>query len=99
MSAALQQIRESITGDLAAGRTFGWITRLRQIEELYMRCVYVLLLSPDDEVSAHLLWRDAEQFRLHLRESECGNPRGTWCAEGHATRLDVWELHANEDDS
>lgn len=50
VSAALQQIRESITGDLAAGRTFGWITRLRQIEELYMRCVYVLLLSPDDEV-------------------------------------------------
>lgn len=49
-SQALLQIRESAAADMAAGRTFGWITRLRQIEELYMRCVYVLLLSPDDEV-------------------------------------------------
>jgi len=39
-----------MTADIASGRTFGWITRLRQVEELYMRCVYVLLLSPDDEV-------------------------------------------------
>jgi hypothetical protein len=49
-SQALLQIRESVTADMAAGRTFGWITRLRQVEELYQRCVYVLLLSPDDEV-------------------------------------------------
>jgi hypothetical protein len=50
VSQALLQIRESVTADGAAGRTFGWITRLRQVEELYMRCAYVLLLSPDDEV-------------------------------------------------
>lgn len=51
VSRALLQIRESVMADMAAGRTFGWITRLRQIEELYMRCVYVLLLSPNDEIS------------------------------------------------
>jgi len=50
VSQALSQIHESVTDDTAAGRTFGWITRLRQVEELYMRCVYVLLLSPENEV-------------------------------------------------
>ena len=50
VSQALLQIRDSVTADMAATRTFGWITRLRQVEELYMRCVYVLLLSSDDEV-------------------------------------------------
>jgi hypothetical protein len=34
VSQALLQIRESVTVDIAAGRTFGWITRLRQVEEL-----------------------------------------------------------------
>lgn len=50
VSQALQQIRDSVTADMEAGRTFGWITRLRQIEELYQRCVYVLLLSPQNEI-------------------------------------------------
>ena len=50
VSQALLQIRDSASADMAAGCTFGWITRLRQIEELYMRCVYVLLLSPAEEV-------------------------------------------------
>lgn len=50
VSQALYQIRESFASDTKAGRTFGWLTRLRLVEELYFRCIYVLLLSPDDEV-------------------------------------------------
>jgi hypothetical protein len=50
VSQALLQIRDSVSDDSKNARTFGWISRLRQVEELYHRSVYVLLLCPDSEV-------------------------------------------------
>ncbi len=47
---SLGQIHDSILDDFKSNRHFGWLTRLRQIEELYFRTLYILFLIPDDEV-------------------------------------------------
>lgn len=47
---ALGELEDSVASDGAAGRTFGWISRLRQVDELYMRCVYIVLIAPNDEI-------------------------------------------------
>jgi hypothetical protein len=47
---ALEEIRKSLRDDASGARIFAWVTRIRHVEELYMRCVYVLLLAPDEEV-------------------------------------------------
>ena len=50
VQASLSQIRESILDDYKQNRHFGWITRFRQIEELYFRTLYITFLIPDDEI-------------------------------------------------
>ena len=47
---SLGQIHESILDDYNNGRHFGWITRLRHIEELYFRTLYITFLIPEVEV-------------------------------------------------
>jgi hypothetical protein len=47
---ALEEVRNSLQDDIRGGRTFPWFTRMRHVEELYMRCIYVVLLAPDEEV-------------------------------------------------
>jgi hypothetical protein len=47
---SLGQIHDSILDDYNNGRHFGWITRLRHIEELYFRTLYITFLIPDEEV-------------------------------------------------
>jgi hypothetical protein len=47
---SLSQIHDSILDDFKNNRHFGWLTRLRQIEELYFRTLYILFLIPDEEV-------------------------------------------------
>ena len=51
---ALAELRDSFKNDAQNHRTFAWLTRLRQVDELYMRCVYVLLIAKDDEIP-HIL--------------------------------------------
>jgi hypothetical protein len=51
---ALAELRESFKNDAQNHRTFAWLTRLRQADELYMRCVYVLLLAKEEEIP-HIL--------------------------------------------
>jgi hypothetical protein len=47
---ALEEMRNSVQDDISGGRTFACFTRVRHVEELYMRCVYVVLLAPDEEI-------------------------------------------------
>ena len=47
---ALAELRDSVKNDAENNRTFAWLTRLRQPDELYMRCVYVLLLATPEEI-------------------------------------------------
>ena len=50
VQASLDQIHDSIVDDYNRNRHFGWITRLRQIEELYFRTLYITFLTPDDQI-------------------------------------------------
>ena len=47
---SLGQIHDSILDDFKKNRHFGWLTRLRQIEELYFRTLYITFLIPDAEI-------------------------------------------------
>src|SRR2546422_5826094 len=55
--AAMAELLESFKNDAQNNRTFAWMTRLRQVDELYMRTVYVLLLAKDKEIP-HVLSGD-----------------------------------------
>ncbi len=48
--AGMAELLESFKSDARNNRTFAWMTRLRQADELYMRTVYVLLLAADEEI-------------------------------------------------
>jgi hypothetical protein len=48
--AAMVDLRESIIADIQANRAFAWQTRLRQVEEIYIRALYVLFVAKDDEL-------------------------------------------------
>jgi hypothetical protein len=47
---AMLDISNSIIADIQANRVFGWHTRLRQVEEIYIRALYALFLATDDEL-------------------------------------------------
>lgn len=47
---ALSELKASVETDLQAGRTYAWMSRLRQPDELYMRCIYAILLAPNEEL-------------------------------------------------
>jgi hypothetical protein len=51
---AMEELRDSISRDLADGKLFAWLTRLRQPEELYIRTLYALFISDERELH-HLL--------------------------------------------
>lgn len=53
-AAGMNELVGSFLQDMEAGRVFAWLTRLRQIEELYVRAIYTLLLADKLEVP-HLL--------------------------------------------
>jgi hypothetical protein len=55
--AAMAELLESFKNDAQNNRTFAWMTRLRQVDELYMRTVYILLLAKDEEIP-HVLSGD-----------------------------------------
>jgi hypothetical protein len=52
--AGMKELALSFLQDMEAGRVFAWVTRLRQIEELYIRAIYTLLIAEKSEVP-HLL--------------------------------------------
>jgi hypothetical protein len=52
--AGMNELTLSFLQDMEAGRVFAWVTRLRQIEELYIRAIYTLLIADKSEVP-HLL--------------------------------------------
>lgn len=52
--AGMKELVLSFMQDMEAGRNFAWLTRLRQIEELYVRALYILLIAKGTEVP-HLL--------------------------------------------
>jgi hypothetical protein len=43
-----------MAADIADGRIFGWYTRMRQVEELYFKTLYILFLASNDEAT-HIL--------------------------------------------
>jgi hypothetical protein len=48
--AAMVDLRNSVIADIEANRVFAWQTRLRQVEEIYIRALYVLFVATDDEL-------------------------------------------------
>jgi len=65
---SLGQIHDSILDDYNSGRHFGWITRLRQIEELYFRTLYILFLVRDEE-TPHWLSGDPPNSLTRIYEA------------------------------
>jgi hypothetical protein len=53
----MEELRDSICRDLADGRMFAWLARLRQPEELYVRTLYALFISDEKELH-HILSGD-----------------------------------------
>ena len=51
---AIGEVLNSMAVDLAAGRHFALILRLRQVEELYVRALYAMFIADDGEL-AHIL--------------------------------------------
>jgi hypothetical protein len=47
--AAMVDLRDSIIADMEANRVFAWQTRMRQVEEIYIRALYVLFVASDGE--------------------------------------------------
>jgi hypothetical protein len=62
---ALIELRDSIGRDSAERQIFALITRLRQVEELYSRTVYILLLVTDDELPHMLSGAMPNGFSFH----------------------------------
>lgn len=52
--ASLCEIIDSMIDDHRNNRHLGWYSRLRQVEELYFRTLYIVFLATDDEVP-HIL--------------------------------------------
>lgn len=48
--AGMKELVLSFMQDMEAGRNFAWLTRLRQIEELYVRALYTLFIANRSEV-------------------------------------------------
>lgn len=47
---AIVELGQSIARDLADGRYFAWLTRLRQPEEMYIRTLYALFIASEKEL-------------------------------------------------
>ncbi len=54
---ALIELRESIVDDHSKGRSLSWLSRIRLIQELYFRSLYLLFVAPLDEIP-HVLSRE-----------------------------------------
>jgi hypothetical protein len=52
--ASMVDLRLSIAADMDAKRLFAWQTRLRQVEEIYIRALYVMFIATDAELP-HIL--------------------------------------------
>ena len=63
--AGMAELRDSVTDDVRNNRLFGWITRMRQTEDLYFRTLYVLFLASDAEVP-HVLSGDLPNSFSHI---------------------------------
>jgi hypothetical protein len=50
----MTKLHASMTADISDGRIFGWYTRMRQVEELYFKTLYILFLASNDE-AIHIL--------------------------------------------
>jgi hypothetical protein len=50
----MQELRDSFRDDVERQRYFAWFTRMRQVEELYFRTLYLLFLATDREIP-HIL--------------------------------------------
>jgi hypothetical protein len=53
----MADLRSSIIADIEAKRFFAWQTRLRQVEEIYIRALYVLFIATEEEIP-HILSGD-----------------------------------------
>ena len=54
---SLNELRDSMIDDHKRNRVLGWYTRIRQVEELYFRTLYILFLAADEDVP-HILSGD-----------------------------------------
>jgi hypothetical protein len=48
--AAIHELKESILNDFQAGRAFAWVSRQRQVEELYIRALYAIFIADEFEL-------------------------------------------------
>jgi hypothetical protein len=48
--ASLSELLDSMIDDYNSNRHLAWFTRMRQVEELYFRTLYIVFLIPDTEV-------------------------------------------------
>jgi hypothetical protein len=55
---AMEELSESICRDLREKKSFAWLSRLRQPEELYIRTLYALFIATEKELP-HILSGDA----------------------------------------
>jgi hypothetical protein len=53
----MQELRDSFRDDVERQRFFAWFTRMRQVEELYCRTLYLFLVATDAEIP-HILSGD-----------------------------------------
>jgi len=64
VSLAMAELRDSMIADMETGRLFAWYTRMRQIEELYFKTLYVLFLAPDSELPHVLSGETPNSFSI-----------------------------------
>lgn len=51
---SLSELRDSMIDDYHRNRVLGWYSRVRQVEELYFRTLYILFLAPEKNIP-HIL--------------------------------------------
>ncbi|MDE3187730.1 MAG: hypothetical protein KGM96_09435, partial [Acidobacteriota bacterium] len=57
VQASLSELRDSMIDDYNNNRLIGWLTRIRQVEEVYFRTLYILFLAAEEE-APHILAGD-----------------------------------------
>ncbi|MGB0073275.1 MAG: hypothetical protein WBP71_10045 [Terracidiphilus sp.] len=68
IEASLCELRDSMIDDCRGGRMLGFITRLRQIEEIYIRTLYILFVAPAED-TPHILSGDTPNSLTHMYDS------------------------------
>lgn len=80
---ALADLRGSIISDISEQRFFAWQTRLRQIEEIYIKALYCVLFADSAELPHIFSGREPNTILRYYRRvnEEVFEGRGTWEAQ------------------